>query len=72
MRRLAHRLAAALVLGRRARADVFRMIADLLEAGFALERALEIAERAAKDQGQHGRARLLGAWRKALLEDRFA
>ena len=72
MNRLARRLAAALVLGRRARADVFRMIADLLEAGFSLERALEVAAQAAKDQGQGGRARLLRSWRQALLEDRFA
>ena len=72
MSRLVHRLAAALVLGRKARVDVFRMIADLLEAEFSLERALEIAARTAKDQGQAGRARLLGAWRRALLEDRFA
>lgn len=72
MSRLAHRLAGTLLLGRKARVDVFRMVADLLDAGFSLERALEIAARAAKDQGQHGRARLLGAWRKALLEDRFA
>ena len=72
MSRLVHRLAAALVLGRKARVDVFRMIADLLEAEFSLERALEIAARTAKEQGQAGRARLLGAWRRALLEDRFA
>ena len=72
MSRLMQRLAAALVLGRKARADVFRMIADLLEAGFPLERALEIAARTAKEQGQGGRARLLRSWRRALLEDRFA
>ena len=72
MSRFMQGLAAALVLGRKARADVFRMIADLLEAGFPLERALEIAARTAKEQGQGGRARLLGSWRRALLEDRFA
>ena len=72
MSRLLQRLVAALVLGRKARADVFCMIADLLEAGFPLERALEIAARTAKEQGQGGRARLLQSWRKALLEDRFA
>ena len=62
----------ALVLGGKARVDVFRMIADLLEAGFSLERALEVAAQAAKDQGQGARARLLRSWRRALLEDRFA
>ena len=72
MTRFLQRLAAALVLGRKARADVFRMIADLLEAGFPLERALEIAERVAKEQGQAARASLLRSWRRALLEDRFA
>ncbi len=72
MTRLMRRLVRVLLLGRKARVDVFRMVADLLDAGFSLERALEIAARAAKDQGQHGRARLLGAWRRALLEDRFA
>ncbi|MCY4405651.1 MAG: hypothetical protein OXC15_04745, partial [Rhodospirillaceae bacterium] len=65
MTRLMQRLVRVLLLGRKARVDVFRMVADLLDAGFSLERALEIAARAAKDQGQHGRARLLGAWRKA-------
>ena len=72
MSRLAGRLAAGLVLGRRARTDVFRMIADLLEAGFSLERALSIAAQVAKDQGQRARAGLLLSWRRALLEDRFA
>ena len=72
MSRIAQRLAAALVMGRKARTDCFRMIADLLDAGFSLERALEIAAQASKDQGQAGRARLLGSWRRALLEDRFA
>ena len=72
MTRLARRIAGTLLLGRKARVDVFRMTADLLDAGFSLERALEIAAQAARDQGQHGRARLLGAWRTALLEDRFA
>ena len=72
MTRLGQRLAGTLLLGRKARVDVFRMVADLLDAGFSLERALEIAAQAAKDQGQHGRAQLLGTWRRALLEDRFA
>ena len=72
MTRLMRKLAAAFVLGRKARVDCFRMIADLLEAEFSLERALEIAARASKDQGHAGRARLLGSWRRALLEDRFA
>ena len=72
MNGLVQRLAAALVLGRKARVDVFRMIADLLEAGFSLERALGIAAQVAKDQGQRARAQLLLSWRRALLEDRFA
>ena len=72
MNGLVQRLAAALVLGRKARTDVFRMIADLLEAGFSLERALGIAAQVAKDQGQRARAQLLLSWRRALLEDRFA
>ena len=72
MRGLARRLSGALALGGRARVDVFRMIADLLEAGFSLERALEVSAQAAKDQGQTARARLLRSWRRALLEDRFA
>ena len=71
MNGLVQRLAAALVLGRKARVDVFRMIADLLEAGFSLERALSIAAQVAKDQGQRARAQLLLSWRRALL-DRFA
>ena len=72
MSRLLKRLAATLVLGRKARTDVFHMIADLLEAGFSLERALGIAAQVAKDQGQRARAQLLLSWRRALLEDRFA
>ena len=72
MTRLVHKLAAGLALGRKARTDVFRMIADLLEAGFSLERALGIAAQVAKDQGQRARAQLLLSWRRALLEDRFA
>ena len=72
MTRLGRRLAATLALGRKARVDVFRMVADLLEAGFSLERALEVAAQAARDQGQGGRSRLLRSWRRALLEDRFA
>lgn len=72
MRGLVRRFSGALVLGGKARVDVFRMIADLLEAGFSLERALEVAAQAAKDQGQGARAHLLRSWRRALLEDRFA
>ena len=48
------------------------MIADLLESGFSLERALGIAAQVAKDQGQRARAQLLLSWRRALLEDHFA
>lgn len=72
MLRLAHALAAALVFGRRARLDCFAMVADLLEAECSLERALEIAAGAARDEGRRGRAWVLGRWRRALPEDRFA
>ena len=72
MTRFVQRLAAGLVLGRKARVDVFRMIADLLEAGFSLERALSVAAQAAKEQGQGMRAGVIRSWRQALLEDRFA
>ncbi len=61
-----------IVLGRRARVDCYRLIADLLEADFALEGALEIAARTARDEGHAVRARILARWRRALLADRFA
>ena len=72
MLKLARSLAAALVFGRRARLDCFAMVADLLEAECSLERALEIAAGAARDEGRRGRAWVLGRWRRALPEDRFA
>ena len=65
-------LAAALVLGRKARIDCFRIVADLLEAEFPLERALDVAARTARDQGRPIQARVLRRWRRALVEDRFA
>ena len=60
---------AALVLGRKARVDCFRTVADLLESGFELERALEVTVRG---QGPSFRAGLLEGWRRALIENRFA
>ena len=62
---------AALVLGRKARVDCFRTIADLLESGFELERALDVTVRAMRGQGPSFRARLLQGWRRALVENRF-
>ena len=69
---LAFRLMAAFVFGRAARIDCFRTVADLLEAEFPLERALDTAARAFRDQGRTARARVLRRWRRALTEDRFA
>ena len=63
---------AALVLGRKARVDCFRTVADLLESGFELERALDVTVRAQRGQGPSFRARLLEGWRRALIENRFA
>ena len=63
---------AALVLGRKARVDCFRTVADLLESGFELERALDVTVRAQRGQGPSFRTRLLEGWRRALIENRFA
>ena len=41
------RLHAALVMGRKARVDCFQTVADLLDAGFELERALDVTARTA-------------------------
>lgn len=65
------RALAGLVLGRKARVDCFRTIADLLESEFELERALDINIRAMRGQGPSFRARLLEGWRRALIENRF-
>ena len=40
------RLHAAFVMGRKARVDCFQTVADLLDAGFELERALGVTARA--------------------------
>ena len=61
-----------LVFGRKARVDCFEMVVDMMEAEFALERALEVTIKAARDQGQSGRAWVLEKWREALPRDRFA
>ena len=66
------RTSAALVLGRKARVDCFRTVADLLESGFELERALDVTVRAQRGQGPGMRAHLLEGWRRALIENRFA
>ena len=63
------RLRAALVMGRKARVDCFQTIADLLDAGFELERALDVTARAMPGGG---RARLIASWRAALPAGRFA
>ena len=64
------RLHAAMVMGRKARVDCFQTVADLLDAGFELERALDVTARALGGTG--GRARLISSWRRALPQGRFA
>ena len=64
------RLHASLVMGRKARVDCFQTVADLLDAGFELERALDVTARALGGRG--ARARLIGSWRRALPASRFA
>ena len=62
------RLHAALVMGRKARVDCFQTVADLLDSGFELERALDVTAHA---MGHGGRARLVASWRKALPAGSF-
>lgn len=57
---------ASFVLPSRVRIDVFQMIADLVESGMSLERALDIAAETAASQGQRWRARVLREWKAAL------
>ena len=64
------RLHAGLVMGRKARVDCFQTVADLLDAGFELERALDVTALALGGRG--GRARLIASWRRALPASRFA
>ena len=64
------RLHAGLVMGRKARVDCFQTAADLLDAGFELERALAVTARALGGKG--GRARLIASWGAALPAGRFA
>ena len=64
------RLLSAFFMGRKARVDCFQTLADLLDAGFELERALDVTVRALGGRG--GRARLIAAWRDALPAGRFA
>ena len=64
------RIHAGLVMGRKARVDCFQTVADLLEAGFELERALDVTAQALGGRGS--RARLIGSWRRALPAGRFA
>ena len=63
------RLHAGLVMGRKARVDCFQTVADLLDAGFELERALDVTARAMTGGS---RARLIASWRAALPAGRFA
>ena len=65
-------LVASMVLPGRVRIDVFQMIADLLESGMSLEKALGIAVETASSQGQTWRAAVLRQWRRALVSGRFA
>ena len=64
------RLYAGLVMGRKARVDCFQTVADLLDAGFELERALDVTAHALARRG--ARARLISSWRAALPAGRFA
>lgn len=64
-------LIGSLVFPSRVRIDLFQMIADLLESGVAVEKALEIAIETAASQGQTLRAGVLGQWRTALMSGRF-
>ena len=66
------RLAGTLLVGRKARVDIYATTADLLDSGFSLERALSIAVEVADDQGRRIEARVLAHWRAALLRGRFA
>ena len=72
MKKILFRLLGMLVLGRNKRIDVFRIIADLLDAGFSLEAALDVTARVAREQGHDLRAWILNRWRRALLADRCA
>ena len=64
------RLHATVVMGRKARVDCFQTVADLLDAGFELERALDVTSRALAGRG--ARARLIAYWRRSLPAGRFA
>ena len=66
------RLAAALILQRRARIGVYRLIVGLLDAGMPIEQALAVAAETARGQGQKPRAWLLEKWRTALKRNRFS
>ena len=45
------RVHAVLVMGRKARVDCFQTVADLLDAGFELERALDVTAQALAGRG---------------------
>ena len=72
MTRWLTRLLGALAVGTQARIDLWRMLADLLDAGFSDEASLRIATETAQAQRQQLRAWLLRRWLRALLADRFA
>ena len=57
-------------MGRKARVDCFQTVADLLDAGFELERALDVTAQALAGRG--ARSRLIASWRAALPQGRFA
>ena len=64
-------LVTSLVLPSKVRIDVYQMVADLLETGMELEKALLITVETASSQGQTWRAAVLRKWRSALLTQRF-
>ena len=64
-------LVTSLVLPSKVRIDVYQMVADLLETGMELEKALLITVETASSQGQTWRAAVLRKWRSALLTHRW-
>ena len=66
------KLLGPILLQRRARTDLYATIADLLDAEFALERALAVTERTARDQSRSIEAWILKQWRASLTRGRIA
>ncbi len=59
-------------LSRRARIDLYATLADLLDADFSIEAALEVAIQTARDQGRNQEAWIIRHWRDALVRGAFA